>query len=84
MTARSRVVITAVGSPGFLDASLLPEGCVVIDAGFSVLDGKIRGDINFDAAEDRFELISTVPGGVGPVSLAFLFSNIVRLSEMYS
>lgn len=75
------VVISAVGSPHFLNGELLPEGAVVVDAGFSTVDGDIRGDVNFEAAQDRFRLIVPVPGGVGPVGVAMLFKNIVSLAE---
>src|SRR3989344_5900413 len=75
----SDIVISAVGSHRFLDAALLPEGAAVVDAGFSMLDGKIAGDINFEAVPDKFKLIVPVPGGVGPVGVAMLFKNIIEL-----
>lgn len=77
----NEVVISAVGSPYFLDAKLLPEGAVVVDAGFSILDSVVKGDINFEAVSDKFKLIVPVPGGVGPVGVAMLFKNIIKLCQ---
>lgn len=75
------IIISAVGKPHFLDPAILPKEAVVIDSGFSTLDGKISGDVDFEAHPDRFRLISPVPGGVGPVGIAILFKNIIKLAK---
>lgn len=77
--AGSNIIVSAVGSPHFLNGKLLPEKAVVIDAGFSTLDGNIAGDIDFGEATDKLRLAVMVPGGVGPVGVAMLFKNVVQL-----
>ncbi|MEK7528966.1 MAG: bifunctional methylenetetrahydrofolate dehydrogenase/methenyltetrahydrofolate cyclohydrolase, partial [Patescibacteria group bacterium] len=54
------------------------KGCVVIDVGFSRVDGEIRGDVDFDSVSKKARLITPVPGGVGPMTVACLMENIVK------
>ncbi len=82
--AKSDIIISGVGEALFLKANLLPEESVVVDAGFSTLDGKPVGDVNFEAVQDKFRLIIPVPGGVGPVGVAMLFKNIVKLYKNHN
>jgi methylenetetrahydrofolate dehydrogenase (NADP+)/methenyltetrahydrofolate cyclohydrolase len=82
-TRGSDIIISATGDPLFLKAEHLPVGAAVIDAGFSLLDGRIVGDIDFANAESRFTVASQVPGGIGPVGVANLFKNIATLYSLY-
>ena len=79
-TGESSIIVSAVGIPHFLNAELLPKKAIIIDAGFSTLDGKVVGDVNFEtASKNEFRMVSPVLGGIGPVGVAILFKNIVTL-----
>jgi methylenetetrahydrofolate dehydrogenase (NADP+)/methenyltetrahydrofolate cyclohydrolase len=65
------VVIAAVGRPEFVQAGWIKVGAVVIDAGYN--EGNI-GDVDFDGAIEPASLITPVPGGVGPMTIAMLIS----------
>jgi len=75
------IVIAAVGRPGLIDASWLKPGAVVIDVGINRIedDGRSRlvGDVDFDSALTHVAAITPVPGGVGPMTIAFLMKNTV-------
>ena len=72
---------------------MIKEGAVVIDAGFSLVDpalagkggvdGKITGDVDFEAVKNKTGLITPVPGGIGPVGVAMLFYNVIKLYKYY-
>ncbi len=70
------IVVAAVGIPNFVKGSWIKEGAVVIDVGINRLDtGKLVGDVEFESASARASLITPVPGGVGPMTIAMLLSN---------
>jgi methylenetetrahydrofolate dehydrogenase (NADP+)/methenyltetrahydrofolate cyclohydrolase len=69
------VVIAAVGRPNFVRGDWLKRGVVVVDAGYN--DGNV-GDVAFDEARDRADLITPVPGGVGPMTIAILLDQTVE------
>ena len=75
------IVIAAVGRPRLIDASWLKPGAVVIDVGINRIDddgrSRLVGDVNFDAALPHVAAITPVPGGVGPMTIAFLMKNTV-------
>ncbi|MEK7629410.1 MAG: bifunctional 5,10-methylenetetrahydrofolate dehydrogenase/5,10-methenyltetrahydrofolate cyclohydrolase [Patescibacteria group bacterium] len=86
ISTSSDIIISAVGEGKFIKEDMVKEGSVVIDAGFSILypsdggvDGKIVGDVDLDSVKDKIFIITSVPGGVGPVGVARLFSNVVKL-----
>jgi methylenetetrahydrofolate dehydrogenase (NADP+)/methenyltetrahydrofolate cyclohydrolase len=59
------------------------EGAIVIDVGINRLpDGKLVGDVDFDAARVRASWITPVPGGVGPMTIAMLLANTLRAAEL--
>ncbi|MFJ7884456.1 bifunctional methylenetetrahydrofolate dehydrogenase/methenyltetrahydrofolate cyclohydrolase FolD [Pseudomonas sp. NPDC096917] len=75
------IVIAAVGRPRMIDASWLKPGAVVIDVGINRMDdngaSRLVGDVDFDSALTRVAAITPVPGGVGPMTIAFLMKNTV-------
>ena len=81
------IVISAIGKPKFLGAEYFKNGQVVIDVGISrgiAEEGegrKISGDVDFERVEGLAEAISPVPGGVGPMTVASLFANLVESVE---
>lgn len=75
------IVITAVGQPGVLSGNDIRSGTCVIDAGTLEVDGEIRGDIDFDSVGRKASFVTPTPGGVGPVTVACLMENIVKVAE---
>jgi methylenetetrahydrofolate dehydrogenase (NADP+)/methenyltetrahydrofolate cyclohydrolase len=75
------IVIAAVGRPRLIDASWLKPGAVVIDVGINRIDdngrSRLVGDVDFDSALPQVAAITPVPGGVGPMTIAFLMKNTV-------
>jgi methylenetetrahydrofolate dehydrogenase (NADP+) / methenyltetrahydrofolate cyclohydrolase len=79
--ARADVLIAAVGVAELIDADYVKPGAVVIDVGMNRTDEGLRGDVKFDAAAERASLITPVPGGVGPMTIAMLLLNTVTAYE---
>lgn len=73
-TRNADIVIVAAGSPGLLKNNMVRPGTVIIDVGITLVDGKLRGDVDFEALEPN-HLITPVPGGVGPMTVAMLMEN---------
>lgn len=80
------IVIAAAGRPKLIDASWLKPGAVVIDVGINRIDDQGRsrlvGDVDFDSALPHVAAITPVPGGVGPMTIAFLMKNTVTAARM--
>jgi methylenetetrahydrofolate dehydrogenase (NADP+) / methenyltetrahydrofolate cyclohydrolase len=79
-TQRAEVLVAAVGSPGLVSAEMVKEGAAVIDVGQNKTDAGLVGDVAADASE-RASLITPVPGGVGPMTIAMLLRNTVRAAR---
>jgi methylenetetrahydrofolate dehydrogenase (NADP+)/methenyltetrahydrofolate cyclohydrolase len=74
--ASADILCVAVGKPGLVPGQWIKPGAVVIDIGITRLpDGRLRGDVDFESARERAGLITPVPGGVGPMTVATLMSN---------
>lgn len=71
------IVVSATGVPELIKGHQLKEGSVAIDCGYSLINGKAVGDIEFEEACKRVSYITPVPGGVGPMTVATLLSNLV-------
>lgn len=76
----SDIVVTGVGKPGILRAEWLKPGAVVIDAGTSEAGGKVHGDAD-PTCRERAALFTPVPGGVGPITIALIFKNLLVLAK---
>ncbi|ACS86435.1 bifunctional methylenetetrahydrofolate dehydrogenase/methenyltetrahydrofolate cyclohydrolase FolD [Musicola paradisiaca] len=78
------LLIVAVGKPGFIPGEWIKPGAIVIDVGINRLEnGKVVGDVRFDEAQERASLITPVPGGVGPMTVATLIQNTLQACEEY-
>lgn len=83
ITKTADILISAVGKPKFVKKNMVKEGAVVIDVGTNRLeDGKLVGDVDFDEVAPITSYITKVPGGVGPMTIAMLMTNIVKAAEM--
>ena len=72
---RADVLIAAVGKPGLVQGDWVKPGAVVIDVGMNRTEAGLTGDVAFAAAAERARLITPVPGGVGPMTIAMLLRN---------
>lgn len=73
------IVISAKGEAGFVRADMIRPGAIVIDVGITEVGGTVKGDVD-EGVFAKTELVSPVPGGVGPLTIAYLFKNLVRLA----
>ena len=77
-TRQADILCTATGRPGLIKAEMVKEGAIVVDIGINVMpDGATVGDVDFEAVSSKASLITPVPGGVGPVTIAILLKNTV-------
>ncbi|NHA15506.1 bifunctional methylenetetrahydrofolate dehydrogenase/methenyltetrahydrofolate cyclohydrolase FolD [Thioalkalivibrio sp. XN279] len=80
--ADADIVVVAVGKPALVKGAWIKPGAVVVDVGMNRLsDGKLCGDVEFDAAAERAGWITPVPGGVGPMTVAMLLKNTLDAAE---
>lgn len=79
--ANADILVAAVGRPRFVTADMVKEGAVVIDVGINRVDGKLVGDVDFEAVKDKCEAITPVPGGVGPMTIAMLMQNTLTAAK---
>jgi methylenetetrahydrofolate dehydrogenase (NADP+)/methenyltetrahydrofolate cyclohydrolase len=75
------VICAAVGRLRTVTADMVRDGAVVIDVGTNRTDDGLRGDVDFDAVEEKAGAITPVPGGVGPMTRAMLLANTVRTAR---
>lgn len=87
-TRRADIVIAALGKPEMITGDMLRPGAVVIDVGISRIEDSTRargyrlaGDVHFESASKVASLITPVPGGVGPMTIAMLLKNTVRAAR---
>ena len=78
------IVVSAVGKINLVTADMIKKGAVVIDAGtnFNPETGKLVGDVDFENVSEKASLITPVPGGVGPMTVASLMKNLVSAASM--
>jgi methylenetetrahydrofolate dehydrogenase (NADP+)/methenyltetrahydrofolate cyclohydrolase len=78
------ILIVAVGKPGIVKGEWVKPGATVIDVGINRLpDGKLTGDVDFNAAAERAAWITPVPGGVGPMTVAMLLRNTLQSANKH-
>jgi methylenetetrahydrofolate dehydrogenase (NADP+) / methenyltetrahydrofolate cyclohydrolase len=80
--SRADVLIAAIGRAEMIGADYIKPGAAVIDVGINRTDDGLKGDVQFDAALDKAGLITPVPGGVGPMTIAMLLRNTVTAARL--
>lgn len=81
---RADILVVGVGIPNFVKGEWVKPGSVVIDVGINRLaDGSLCGDVEFDAAKERAAMITPVPGGVGPMTIATLLENTLYAAQLH-
>jgi methylenetetrahydrofolate dehydrogenase (NADP+)/methenyltetrahydrofolate cyclohydrolase len=87
-TRRADILIVAAGRPRAITAEMVREGAVVIDVGVNRIgttaDGraKLCGDVDFEGVKEKASLITPVPGGVGPMTIAMLMVNTLKAAKL--
>ncbi len=77
------VIVAAVGRARFVTADMVKDGAVIIDVGINRMsDGKLCGDVDFEACKEKASYITPVPGGVGPMTIATLMQNTITATKM--
>ena len=82
---RADILVAAVGKLQMITGEYIKPGAVVIDVGINPVPGykrRIRGDVDFDSAAEVASLITPVPGGVGPMTIAMLMANTVKAARL--
>ena len=80
--ARADVLVAAVGTPRLVQGEWVKPGATVIDVGINRLEEGLVGDVDFESASRRAGLITPVPGGVGPMTIAMLLRNTLRAAAL--
>jgi methylenetetrahydrofolate dehydrogenase (NADP+) / methenyltetrahydrofolate cyclohydrolase len=81
-TRRADVLVVATGKPRLVTVDMVKAGAVVIDVGVNRMpDGKLVGDVDFEAVREKASWITPVPGGVGPMTITMLLANTIRAAE---
>jgi len=80
----AEVVVVATGVPGLIGGADVMPGATIIDVGTTVVDGVLKGDVDYDSALEVAGAITPVPGGVGPVTNVALLRNVVKSAEHHS
>ncbi|MDD5145674.1 MAG: bifunctional 5,10-methylenetetrahydrofolate dehydrogenase/5,10-methenyltetrahydrofolate cyclohydrolase [Candidatus Pacebacteria bacterium] len=75
------VIISGAGVPKLIKGSMVKQGLVAIDAGTVIEKGKLAGDIDFESVSEKASYITPLPGGVGPMTVACLLENLVKLNQ---
>ena len=82
ITREADILIAALGRPKFVKESMVKNGVVVIDVGINRNEeGKLIGDVDFENVSKKASYITPVPGGVGPMTIAMLMSNVVKAAK---
>ena len=83
ITRQADILVAAIGQAQFVKADMVKPGAVVIDVGTNRLaDGRLVGDVDFDAVKEVASAITPVPGGVGPMTIAMLLFNTVQAARL--
>lgn len=89
ITSQADIVVAAIGRANFITADMVKEGAVVIDVGINRVEDPSRkrgyrlvGDVDFDAVAPKCSLITPVPGGVGPMTVAMLMKNTLKAFKL--
>ena len=72
------ILVVAVGDPEFITGSMVKLGATVIDVGITRVNGKLTGDVHFDSVKEVAGAITPVPGGVGPMTVSMLMTNVTN------
>ncbi len=78
---KADIIISGIGKGKYLTGDMVKEGVIIIDAGTSEEEGSIVGDVDFESVRGLASHITPVPGGVGPMTVAMLFMNVLKVAK---
>jgi methylenetetrahydrofolate dehydrogenase (NADP+)/methenyltetrahydrofolate cyclohydrolase len=81
LTLDADIIISAAGVPKLITGDMIKHDAIVLDAGAAEANGKIVGDVDYESVEPKTSIISKVPGGIGPVTVACLLANTLEASK---
>jgi len=73
------LLVTALGAPHKVKKEMVKDGAVLIDIGITQVDNQVLGDVDYEDVKDKAAFITPVPGGIGPMTIAFLFKNVLEI-----
>ncbi|NLB17291.1 MAG: bifunctional 5,10-methylenetetrahydrofolate dehydrogenase/5,10-methenyltetrahydrofolate cyclohydrolase [Syntrophomonadaceae bacterium] len=79
---RADILVVSVGRPNFVTGNWVKPGAIVIDVGINYVNNKMAGDVEFETAVKKAGFITPVPGGVGGVTVAYLWKNLIDAVDM--
>lgn len=82
ITKKADILVAAVGKKDFVTADMVKDGAVVIDVGINRTEEGLFGDVDFESVKDKASYITPVPGGVGPMTIAMLMTNVVKSAKL--
>lgn len=82
LTSQADLLVSAVGVPHIIGPDHVREGAVVVDVGISRTEDGLAGDVDYGAVEPLASAITPVPGGVGPLTIAYLLKNTLKARKM--
>lgn len=82
ITKNADIIISATGVKGLIKEDMVGDNTVIVDVGITRENGKLYGDVDFDNVSKKASLITPVPGGVGPMTIASLAQNILKAYKM--
>jgi methylenetetrahydrofolate dehydrogenase (NADP+)/methenyltetrahydrofolate cyclohydrolase len=85
MTRQGDILVVAAGKPKLITSAMVKPGAIVVDVGINRMpDGTLVGDVDFQGLQDIASLITPVPGGVGPMTIAMLVENTILATERFA
>ena len=81
-TLRADILIVATGVKGLITKDMVKKGVIIFDVGVTWVGEKVYGDVDFDSVIEKVELISPVPGGVGPMTIAILMEHTIEAAKL--
>ena len=82
-TLSADIIMTATGVPDLIKKDMVKEGAIVVDVGISKINGKIKGDVEFDNVKYKCSYITPVTGGMKPMTILSLIENLLELKSKY-
>lgn len=82
ITKQADILVVAVGHPNLITKDMVKENAIIIDVGINHDEKNLCGDVDFDGVSKKASLITPVPGGVGPMTVACLLKNVVKAYNM--
>ena len=77
----AEIIVSSAGIPGLIKGEMIQKGSIIFDSAVVSEAGKLKGDGDFDSLKDKAALLTPVPGGLGPLVVAFLFKNLLELAQ---